>query len=410
MKTCPSCGRENADSRDFCECGEYLRWELTRPVQAVGAAGAAPPASTGEPGDASAPSHARTEAPAQSTPAAGPPPASVPDGGQQSAQASAPPEVASLLLRLPEQDSVAEGPIRVEVQPGQRVTLLAMVRNQGSIVDNYDVSVDGLPPHWWTVAPATVYLTPLRSGKNFEQEVQVHLHPPRTPEAVSRPWTFDVVATSRAYDGEVARAGGSLHVLPYRQLETSLRPDRASGRLKARFVLTVHNRANAPAEVGLEATDTDNECRFRFAEPTVTLHPGQGIEAPFTVFPPSQIWLGRPTERRVQVSASSPDADKPPPPQTATYRQRPWLPWWLAIVAPIAVVAAVLLLLLLPKQTTVPDLKRAASVFAAETLLNKAGLKLSAKQPEQVSAPGRAPARSSGRPRGPAPTSRRAKK
>jgi beta-lactam-binding protein with PASTA domain len=311
--------------------------------------------------------------------------------GKATPVAGAPPEVAALLLRLPDQEGVAEGPPRVEAQPGTRVALVAVIRNHGTVVDNYDLSVDGLPREWWTVAPATVYLTPMRSGRNFEQEVQVYLHPPRTPEAVARPWTFDVVATSRTYCGEVARAGGSLLVLPYREVESKLRPDRASGRLKARFALTVHNRANAPADVALDATDTDSECRFRFAEPSVTLHPGQGVEAPFTVFPPKQILLGRARERHIQVSAVPAEADKPPPPQSAIYRQRPWLPWWLAIVAPIVVVAVILLVLLLPRHTTVPNLTRAGSVFAAEKLLNETGLKLSAKPPEQVSAPGAKP-------------------
>ena len=35
MRTCQSCGKENPDDRDFCSCGEYLRWEPTGFVQAV---------------------------------------------------------------------------------------------------------------------------------------------------------------------------------------------------------------------------------------------------------------------------------------------------------------------------------------------------------------------------------------
>src|SRR4051812_38170773 len=35
MRTCQSCGRENPLERDFCECGEYLRWELTGSMTAV---------------------------------------------------------------------------------------------------------------------------------------------------------------------------------------------------------------------------------------------------------------------------------------------------------------------------------------------------------------------------------------
>ena len=50
MRTCQSCGKENPNDRDFCSCGEYLRWEPTGFVQAVtpemaaeAAAQAAPP-------------------------------------------------------------------------------------------------------------------------------------------------------------------------------------------------------------------------------------------------------------------------------------------------------------------------------------------------------------------------------
>jgi beta-lactam-binding protein with PASTA domain len=59
------------------------------------------------------------------------------------------------------------------------------------------------------------------------------------------------------------------------------------------------------------------------------------------------------------------------------FRQRPWLPWWLAIVAPVAVALAVLAISLLPKQAKVPNLTGAANVFAAQKLLNTAGFQLS---------------------------------
>src|SRR3954451_3037445 len=35
MGICPSCGRENPLDRDFCACGEYLRWEPTSTVRAI---------------------------------------------------------------------------------------------------------------------------------------------------------------------------------------------------------------------------------------------------------------------------------------------------------------------------------------------------------------------------------------
>src|SRR3954462_11884503 len=35
MRVCSACSRENPDDRDFCECGEYLRWDPTGVVQAI---------------------------------------------------------------------------------------------------------------------------------------------------------------------------------------------------------------------------------------------------------------------------------------------------------------------------------------------------------------------------------------
>ncbi len=49
----------------------------------------------------------------------------------------------------------------VSVEPGMEVTVLATVRNQGRIVDTFDLRVDGLPDTWWTISPATVFLNPL---------------------------------------------------------------------------------------------------------------------------------------------------------------------------------------------------------------------------------------------------------
>jgi beta-lactam-binding protein with PASTA domain len=399
VRTCPSCGRENSLERDFCECGEYLRWEPTSYVPSVkpGGSPAAPAESERDPNATIAPSFsAREQSPppassagaAASAPAGAAvppsvgPPASAPAGGP-----GAPPGVATLLLRLPEEEGAAEGPVEVRVDPGGRVTVLGLIRNQSGIVDNYDLAVGGLPEGWWTVTPATAYLVPYGSSGSYEQEVQIHLHPPRAPEAVARAWSLEVTACSRAYGSQVACAPATLTIAPYQEVASELRPERASGHLKARFALTVRNLANAPADVLVAAEDTDGECRFRFAEPSIVVAPGEAIEAPFTVFPPRQKWIGRPTERRLQVSATPSGCEHPPAPRSATYRQLAWLPWWLSIVAPIAVVLAAAIVLLLPKKTTVPNLTKAASVFAAQKLLNEAGLKLS-PQVGQVKKPG----------------------
>ena len=404
MRICRSCGRENPDESDFCSCGEYLRWEPTNflpsvaatdadAAQANGSAApapaetAAPAAGGAAPGSAAA---ARPAAPAGGHPMSpqdldpnitlGPEMIRPPGGGGGPGGAggagSPPPGAAALALRLPGDDGADGGQVTVSVAPGARATILGLIRNQSDVVDNFDLSVRGLPDGWWTIAPATAYLVPYGSGGTYEQEVQIHLHPPRTPQAQARPWSFEVVAVSRAYGGEVAAAAASVTIDPYTELGTELRPERASGRLKARYVLTVYNKANARTEVDLAAEDTDGECDFRFAEPRIALEPGNGMECPFTVFPPKQKWIGRAVDRQFQLTATPVGTEGPVPPRMGTYRQRPWLPWWMSFVGPLLAAAVVVVIMLLPKQTVVPNLKGQPSAFAAQKLLNKIGLKL----------------------------------
>jgi beta-lactam-binding protein with PASTA domain len=399
VRVCRSCGRENPDDADFCSCGEYLRWEPTNFMpsveapgeaeapQANGAAAAAPaeaaargaaaPAGSAAAAAQAASAHPMTPQDLDPNVTLGPEmilPAAGTGGGAP--EGAPPPGAAALSVRLPGEDGAGEGEVTVAVQPGARATLLGLIRNQSDVVDNFDLSVRGLPEGWWTIAPATAYLVPYGSGGTYEQEVQIHLHPPRTPQAQARPWSFEVVAVSRAYGGEVAAAAATVTIGAYTELGTELRPERASGRLKARYVLTVHNKANARTEVDLEAADTDGECSFRFAEPRIALEPGNGMECPFTVFPPKQKWIGRSVDRQFQLTATPVGAEGPVPPRMATYRQKPWLPWWMSIVAPLVVALAVVVVMLLPKQTTVPNLKGQASAFAAQKELNKIGLKL----------------------------------
>lgn len=396
MRSCPSCGREANDGRDYCTCGEYLRWEPTRHVRAV--TPHSEPTEPAAPKQATAPAAEPLDPHMTAAPAAGRPRHQVtlapagprailkPLTADAIPKSDAPPKssssprnrsAATLVLRLPDGDPLSDKPVTTSVKTGERTSLIALVRNNGDVVDNYQVTVRGLPESWWTVSPSTVYLVPYGADDSYEQEVVVELHPPRTPNAYAKEWELEVVAVSRASETVVASERATLRIEPYDDLVAKIVPDRASGRLKARLVVTVRNRANASTVVRLDAQDAEGECRFRFAQPSITIEPGKGVEAPVTVFPPKQIWLGRAKDRALTVSATPVDAGAPAAVLTATYRQRAWLPWWLSLVATAVCAVVAVVLLLLPKQVTVPNVKHSASVFAAEKIAIHAGLTLS---------------------------------
>ena len=367
MRVCSSCGRENPDDRDFCECGEYLRWDPTGVVQAVtpevlqaaqeqappagrraarrpAAAGparrrrAAPPPpprslptrrparprrrrprapptapATRSPPRPRAPPRRRPRPPAAGARPAAPPPATL-----EQPVAPPPPAAAGAARGArPRRDLAAPARRATQGQPGETVTLgvepggrnrvLALVRNQSAIVDNYELSVRGLPDDWWSIFPNTVYLVPFGTSGTYEQEVEIHLHPPRTPEAEARIWELEVVGESKAYSKQAAAAPLQLGILPFEEFKTKLAPERVSGRKKANFDVAVNNTANGPLTVALDAADQDNELKYAFSPATLEIPPGKTGTSKMQVKPPRTRWIGRPEEKRIQVFTKTGD-------------------------------------------------------------------------------------------------------
>jgi beta-lactam-binding protein with PASTA domain len=333
MRTCQSCGKENPPDQDFCSCGEYLRWEPTGFVQAITPEMAAqaqaeaaapqapadpkvepapppppPPAEAGN-GHAAPPPPPRSTSPVKAAPPP-PPQTPIPAIPKTLVQGAVPrppapaeaPEGATIVLRLPEGDPAKGEVLHQAVEPGQRASVLALVRNQSGIVDNYDLRIEGLPDDWWSIYPGTVYLVPFGSGGTYEQEVEVHLHPPKGPEAEARQWDLKVIAISKAGGGvEAAAAPLALHIAPYIETATTLRPQRKKGRRKADFDVSVTNKANAPVLIALEGSDPDDELKFGFNRPPQEIPPGATVKSTMRVRPPKQIWIGRAQERRLEV-------------------------------------------------------------------------------------------------------------
>jgi beta-lactam-binding protein with PASTA domain/Tol biopolymer transport system component len=411
-RACLKCGHENPDDVDFCEqCGEYVRWELSGVRQAVPAPPPPPPAQTPQPeappAEAAAPPPQAPvqapPAPAQAPAAAAPvepaaaaevAPTPATDGrayepeppaltsAYAAAQEPAEPDSVVVTLRLPEDDSATGEEVTPRVEAGGTTTMIALVRNQSGIVDNYDLHVEGLPEGWWTISPQTVYLVPYgAAGGEYEQEVVISLHPPRTAEAEARTWPIRIVAVSKANAAPAGGATAALEITPYHELEAEMRPERMSARRRAQFAIAVRNRANAPVDVMLAGVDPDNEMRFSFQKPRFTVAPGRRNGSAIMVFPPKPAWIGRPVQRRFEITSTVIGSETGALPKAAFLTQKPWIPAWALLLLPLLLIAAIAAYLLWPRHSTVPDLA-GLEVIAAEQALADAGLTLGNQTPK----------------------------
>ena len=193
---------------------------------------------------------------------------------------------------------------RTAVEPGQRERVLALVRNQCGIVDNYELAVEGMPDDWWSVFPDTVYLVPFGTGGTYEQEVEIHLHPPRSPEAEARLWELQVVAHSKAHGRRgrrgAVRAGRSSRTRTRsHQAAPGARQGPPQGPLR-RLGREQGQRAGAGRARGLGPRRRAG--RSAFDRPPGR-DPARATASTTTmrVKPPKQIWIGRPLEHRFEV-------------------------------------------------------------------------------------------------------------
>ena len=324
---CQRCGTVAID-RDFCLCGEYLAWEPAAPRETT----PVPEFTATLSSDA-----AVTSASADRTPM---PPAN---------------EATLLTLRDPARpDDPSGAAVSVSALPGTAVTVLATVRNQGAIVDQFDLRVEGLPDAWWSLSTETVFLNPWGSSGDYEQTVQVHLHPPKVSEAEARAWPLTVVGRSRALGTDAAAVPATLIILPYQSTLMEVAPERRRGRRRADYDVTVTNSGNSPTEVEVSAQDTTRRCPVAVTPRRMTVAVGATATATVRTWAPHPLFFSRPVDHHLIIAHRAGGVDAEQHPARVTFQQRPWLTWWMPpVLALIAAFAVVVLMLQRPQLTPV---------------------------------------------------------
>jgi beta-lactam-binding protein with PASTA domain len=367
-RRCPECGFENDATSDFCAapgCDGYLRPDPTRMVRAIDAS--APP-----PGP-DPPVTRQSDRPTTPVP---PEPATLTAPARPSSRPSA-----VLAYRLPDDESYRTDTLTLPVAPGDSAVVMVLIRNQSAIVDDYSfdvVVVDdrgrgvlSLPKGWWTAPAKPVNLFPLKDGAaGYEEVIELRLHPPREPEAQAGIWNLLIVARSGVRDTTAATLPLTLDIAPYRDLQADITPERAGGRRRGVFAVSVRNDGNAPESVALAGEDQDAALGYRFAMPRLDLSAGEAEPVRTTVHPPKAMWLGRPVDRPFAILARPLDSEEPLRVQ-GMLRQKPWIPRWVPPVVPVLAVVALVASMI----TRVPEL-RGMSRTAATRAIKKRGLKV----------------------------------
>lgn len=168
----------------------------------------------------------------------------------------------------------------VAVDPGSSQPLSIDLVNEGEVLDNLEISVEGLDPGWTMLPEASVVIDP---GKTHKERVVFRI--PRESESASGSYPF-LVRVRSLNSGEGRTVQGILEVKPFYQLSLDVEPRRATVspfQPEAELTLRILNLGNTEQELQFFANDPDNECTYAFEVEKAVVGPGHQRTLQMTV-------------------------------------------------------------------------------------------------------------------------------
>lgn len=224
----------------------------------------------------------------------------------------------------------------VQVQPGGRATLDVGVTNNGTIVDQFTISVVGDAGPWAEAEPPTLSLFPGEDGS-----ATIVFQPPRSSRILSGRVPFGVRVASKEDPEGSAVEEGVLDIGEFVEVGAELVPQGVTGRKKGRADLAVDNRGNRPVMAQLRASDPDDILQFELDPATMTAQPGTANFSKVKVKAPRRFFRGATRSFPFDLWITA-EGQADPTVVHGTFLQKPVLPGWL----PRAVMALLALLLI----------------------------------------------------------------
>ncbi len=171
------------------------------------------------------------------------------------------------------------------VDPGSVLTVPLTVTNQGELVDQYSLGVNGIPDSWLGSLPGRIDLLPGES-----RTAVLTINPPRNSTARANTYPVQVTLKSNA-TGQTQVAGTfRLNVNPFYQFTSTLHPERICSGKPAR--LAIQNQGGSPQHYTISWQDRSDELVFRPPQTQMDVPEGQSAEITFTAVPRERRWFG----------------------------------------------------------------------------------------------------------------------
>ena len=225
-------------------------------------------------------------------------------------------------------------PTTLTVEPGQQASTLIKLRNQGAIVDRFDLSIVGPLAGWVRADPPFLSLFPGQDG-----QATITFAPPRAafPRAGAFPFGVRVKAAAEPTGGAVEE--GRVTVSPFSDATAEIVPVTSRASKTGRHEVIVNNKGNAPVAVVVGAVDPDRLVDFQVQPERFVIGPGEAGSASVRATARDTFWTGSKVPHPFNVEVKPGDA--PSIPLRASLEQGPMLPRWVPVAGGLALAALI---------------------------------------------------------------------
>jgi hypothetical protein len=228
---------------------------------------------------------------------------------------------------------------QLSVTPGQAVEAEVLVRNNGTLVDQFTLDIVGDSREWTEVEPRVMNLMPGQDGTAV-----VRFSPPRNSSVLAGQVPFGVRVLSREDPPNSSVAEGVVDVEPFMDLQLELSPKTSKCRTKAVHEVVVDNSGNYPIAVEVLTNDPEEQLKLQLDHSSLVVQPGTSAFLKLKAQPHDRFLRGQ--DKRLPFGVTATSGDLPPINADGTVVQQQMLPKWLLPVAVAALAAAVALAVL----------------------------------------------------------------
>ena len=175
---------------------------------------------------------------------------------------------------------------KIEIIPGKKSEIKAIINNASDLAESYSIAVDGIDPRWYTLSAASVSLSP-----GDTSELTLTIQPPLISSGEAERYTANLKVTSTRDSSITTTVSIEMPVGSLLDFDLQLTPKKQTGR-KGSFTITITNKGDRPTTYAIEGKDPYNACRFQFKQQTIDAQPGETVNVSLSVEPKEKPFRG----------------------------------------------------------------------------------------------------------------------